>query len=177
MKVAYQGAPGAFGHQACLAFLPEYDPVAQPSFAAVIAAVEQGLAECGMLPVENNVAGPVPEAVALLGASSAVEVGRHVLPVRMHLLGLPGASLAGMRVAISHPVALRQCARTLAALGLATEEAENTAVAARALDRLDKAALASEAAAAAYGLAILRRDVHDSPDNATTFVVLARGER
>jgi prephenate dehydratase len=173
MKVAYQGLPGAFGHQACLAFAPGFEPVAEPSFAAVVAAVVEGRAERGILPIENNEAGPVAEARALLAEAAVEIVAEPVLPVRMHLLGLPGARIEDVHTAISHPVALRQCARTLDRLGLAREEAPNTAVAAAELRDPAKAVLASAAAAEAYGLVILLPDVHDRPDNATRFALLA----
>lgn len=174
MSVAYQGVPGAFGHQACLAFLPDEEPVAQPTFAAVIEAVSAGETDFGMLPVENSCAGPVREARDLIARCSLRIVSEHVLPVRMHLLGLPGADLVDVHTAVSHPVALGQCAETLARLGLAGEAASNTAIAAQSLSDPRRAVLASEAAAEAYGLTILRRDVHDRSDNATRFVVLAR---
>jgi prephenate dehydratase len=173
MRVAYQGVPGAFGHQACLAFLPEHEPVAEPSFAAVVAAVADGRVERGLIPVENSIAGPVEETLGLLDGAPVAVVGEPVLPVRMHLLGLPGARLESIRTAISHPVALRQCRRKLDRLGLAREEASNTAIAAAELRDPTKAVLASAAAAEAYGLVILLADVHDRPDNATRFALLA----
>jgi prephenate dehydratase len=172
-KVAYQGLPGAFGHQAALAFLPDHEPVAEPSFAAVVAAVIEGRAERGVLPVENVEAGLVAEAQALLAGGDVDVIGEQILPVRMHLLGLPGARLEEIRTAVSHPVALRQCARTLDRLGLAREEAPNTAIAAASLRDPAKAALASAAAAEAYGLVILLADVHDRADNATRFAIFA----
>lgn len=173
MRVAYQGVPGAFGHQACLAFLPEHDPVAEPSFAAVVAAVAEGRAERGLIPVENSIAGPVEETAGLLDGAPVAIVGEPVLPVRMHLLGLPGARLETVRTVISHPVALRQCVRTLDRLGLVREEAANTAIAAAELRDPAKAVLASAAAGEAYGLILLLADVHDRPDNATRFALLA----
>jgi len=173
VRIAYQGLPGAFGHQAALAFAPGYAPIAEPSFAAVVAAVAGGRAERGILPIENNEAGPVDEARALLAGGTVEVIAEHALPVRMHLLGLPGARLEEIRAVISHPVALRQFARTLDRLGLAREEAANTAIAAAQLRDPAKAVLASEAAAEAYGLVILLRDVHDRPDNATRFALLA----
>jgi prephenate dehydratase len=91
----------------------------------------------------------------------------------MHLLGLPGARLEDIKTAVSHPVALRQCARTLDRLGLAREEAANTAIAAAELRDPSRAALGSAAAAEAYGLVILLADVHDRADNATRFAILA----
>ena len=175
MTVAYQGAPGAFSHEACLRYLPDHEPVPLAAFSDVIEAVELGRADFGILPLSNNEAGETG-ARSLIEGSGLRIAAQHVLPVRMHLLGLPSATLDGLRTVASHPVALRQCARTLSRLGLQTEEATNTAVAARGLSRVDHGVLASEAAADQYGLAILMRDLQDRPDNATTFAVVARSE-
>ena len=197
-KIAYQGAPGAFGHEACLAFASGHEPVACGSFADVAAAVAAGEVELGMLPVENSRAGRVPGVAELIagwgerfpgesrGPESApprplpgkfhglVVVAEHVLRVRLHLLALPGVALGDVRTAVSHPMALRQCARNLAELGLALEEAQNTAAAARDLAGRDRAALASAAAAEIYGLSVVRGDMQDDPNNRTRFAVVRR---
>lgn len=172
MRCAYQGAPGAFGHEAALAFLPGCEPLPKADFAAVVAAVASGETGRGILPFENNQGGDTGARALLRGVEIVAE---HWLPVRMHVLGLPGTKLEDLTVIVSHPVALRQCARLIAELGVRTEEAPNTAIAARDLADPTRAVLASEAAAAAYNLTILRRDVHDRADNATLFAVLARG--
>ena len=172
MSVAYAGVPGAFSHEACLRFLPDQEPLARSGFAEVAAAVQEGSASFGMLPLENNQAGEVEDAQALLGGLALL--GEHWLPVRLHLLALPGVTLREIEVAVSHPVALRQCGGTLARLGLRTEVAANTALAAKLLDRRTAAALASSAAAEAYGLSVLVPNVHDRPDNATRFGIVAR---
>jgi prephenate dehydratase len=177
MSVAYQGQPGAFGHEASLRFVPGHAAVPKPSFGDVIAAVSDGETDFGVLPLENSCAGPVAEVQRLLSETNLLILATHRLPVRMHLLARQGARLDEIVRVVSHPVALAQSARTLRALGLATEPASNTAVAAKILSESDDgttAVLASEAAAAIYGLAILRRDVHDQPDNATTFCVLGQ---
>lgn len=174
MIVAYQGVPGAFGHEACLAFLPGHTPVPMPSFAAVAEAVAGGAAECGMLPLENSRAGRVEDVSELIAAGGLTVAARHRLAVRMHLLALPGATVAGLRTVVSHPVALRQCTAAIARLGLVAEAAANTAVAAQSLTNLETAALASEAAARLYELEILLRDVQDDPDNATIFALVRR---
>jgi len=175
LTVAYQGVPGAFSHEACLRFLPHHEAVAVPTFADVIEAVRRDEADRGILPLSNNEAGETG-ARSLIENSGLRIAAQHVLPVRMNLLGLPDATLDGIRTVSSHPVALRQCARTLAGLGIQTEEATNTAIAARGLSRVDHGVLASEAAGQLYGLAILMPDVQDRPDNATTFAIVARGE-
>lgn len=174
MTVAYHGVPGAYSHEACLKFVPGEQPVGLPSFAAVISAVEAGEADLGILPLENNNAGGVDEVRQLLSGSPLRILSEHPLPIRIHLLGLPGSKLERVRTAVSHPMAIKQCRETLAKLGLAAEEAPSTSVAAQSLSDPAKAVLASEAAADAYGLAILKRDVHDRAVNETTFVVVGR---
>jgi len=174
MTVAYHGVPGAYSHQACLAFLPGEEAIAYPSFRQVVRAVEHGEADMGVLPIANNNAGSVDEVKQLLASAKLKVVAEHRLPIQIHLLGLPGSRLDQVRTAVSHPMALKQCADTLARLGLATEVAPSTSVAAKELADPAKAVLASEAAAEAYDLVILQRDVHDREVNETTFVVVAR---
>jgi prephenate dehydratase len=174
MSVAYHGVPGAFSHEACMTFLPDEKPVGLPSFADVIRAVDKGEADYGVLPLENNNAGEVDEVRQLLEGSPLKIVAEHKLPIRIHLLGLPGSSLDQIRTAVSHPMAIKQCWLTLESLGLIAEEAPSTSVAAQTLSDPTKAALASEAAADAYGLVVLKRNVHDRELNETTFVVVTR---
>ena len=177
MRVAYQGQPGAFGHEACLKFLPEHEPVPKPAFGGVIEAVAAGEADFGVLPVENSCAGPVEEVRQLLAQTDLPVIAMHPLPVRMHLLAPEGTRMEDVRRIVSHPIALLQCKETLEAIGIEVEAASNTAAAAKAVAEAgdgSTAVLASEAAASIYGLTILRRNVHDRPDNATTFCVVAR---
>lgn len=174
MTVVYHGVPGAFSHEACLRFVPEEEAVGLATFADVIRAVEEGEADSGVLPLENNNAGGVDEVQQLLKGSSLKVITQHKLPIRIHLLGLPGSSLHQVRTAVSHPMAIKQCVQTLQALGLESEEASSTSVAAQTLSDPTKAVLASEAAAEAYGLVVLMRNVHDREVNETTFVVVSR---
>ena len=174
MKIAYQGVPGAFSHEACLAFAPDFAPLPLPTFADVAAAVLGGSADRGILPMENSAAGPVPGNRELLADDRLTVVATEPLPVRMHLLALPGVGIADITTIVSHPMALRQCAAQLSALGVATRNASNTAVAAANLVDRSHGVLASAAAARAYGLDIVRRDLHDDFDNATTFSLFER---
>lgn len=174
MSVAYQGVPGAFGHAAALEFVPGHEAVAKPNFAGVLGAVASGEAEYGVLPLENSVAGPVRDVEHLLQGCN-LPCRERDLTVRMHLLARPGTDLAAIRTVVSHPIGLAQCGRALRDMGVATVEASNTAIAAKALSEsgdATTAVLASEAAAATYGLAILRRDLQDRTDNITTFCVI-----
>lgn len=177
MKVAYQGAPGAFSWEACRTFLPDWTPVPRATFANVAKAVLAGQAGRGMLPVRNSTAGPVPGVEELIRDSGLIIVDRHRLPIRLHLLGLPDAELGEITRVTSHPMALAQCMRWREESGVSAAEAANTALAAQALAQsgdIRLGVVASEAAAEAYGLKILKRDIHDREDNATTFCLVAR---
>lgn len=174
---AYQGAPGAFGEEACRAFLPDWQPLACASFAEVAETVAAGGAERGILPLRNSIAGDVPGIAELIAASGLDVLDQRPLPVRMHLLGVRGARIEEIKEVVSHPMAIAQCGAFLVASGLASSPRSNTAVAARELAQSgerSRAVLASDLAASAYGLEILRRDVHDRADNQTLFAIFAR---
>ena len=175
--VAYQGEPGAYAHEACRKFLPDFERINRPTFEAVADAVLAGEAELGMLPIENNSAGQVPGNRELIVRKGLFVREEVELPIILHLMAVPGARLEEIETVVSHPIALAQCHNVLERLSAKPEEAINTAVGARLLadsgDR-KKAAVASEAAALANGLTILCRNVHDRADNATTFCIVAR---
>jgi prephenate dehydratase len=135
------------------------------------------MADFAVLPVANSGAGPVTAALEAMAAAGVVETARIVLPLRQMLLSLPGATFEGLREVRSHPVALAQCAGFLNAHPhLLPRVVADTAGAAREIAALGDptlAALASARAGAAHGLEIIRPDVHDDPENRTTFVVVA----
>lgn len=176
-KVAYQGAPGAFSEEAALRFSPGFDPVPMESFAQAFSAVQEGACARAVVPLRNSLAGEVPEVAALLAASGLRVLLEHDLPIRMHLLAAPGATLATVRTAESHSMALKQCRAGLAALGIAARQAFDTAGAARdvahALDP-SRAAVAGPRAAALYALLVLASDIQDGAENHTRFAVLLR---
>ena len=125
--VAYQGEPGAYAHEACRRFLPRHERINRPTFEAVADAVLAGEAELGMLPIENNTAGPVPGNRALIARKGLHVRGEVELPIILHLLGVPGARLEEIETVVSHPIALAQCHKVLERLSATPEEAINTA--------------------------------------------------
>lgn len=175
--VAFQGEPGAFSHEACLEFLPGFQPVPHLTFHDAIEAVRTGRCDAAMIPTENSTAGPVPEVEALAGRSGLETVAEHYYRIRLQLLACPGAELKLIEAASSHPMALAQCRATLRRLGLRAEAAYDTAGAAAALARTGdhrRAAIASRTAAEIHGLQVLMADVEDSSSNTTRFIVLRR---
>ena len=93
--VAYQGEPGAFGEEAIIGYFgaDAVEPVGMSTFSAVCDAVEFGSADAGVLPLENSLAGTVGDALDALAEGSLTVVGELLLPVRHHLLVLPGVKL------------------------------------------------------------------------------------
>ena len=175
-RVAYQGAPGAFSHEACLDLRPWDEAVAFDTFAGALDAVRSGDCGCALIPVENSIIGVVEPAATLVAEADMDVVAEVWRPIRLALMAVPGARLSDIRTVESHPIALRQCMGTLAALGLTAVEGFDTAGAARAVAEAGdpaRAAAAPSRAAEVYGLSILRNDLQDSEDNRTRFVLLS----
>jgi len=184
-RIVYLGASGSFSEQAALA-LAERRALVDATFAgardpaAVVAALIDGEAELGVLPVANTSGGLVRETLAALGGGIEL-VDELALPVRFTLwLARPGIELASIERVASHPQAFAQCARTLERLlpGCARLAQGDTASAARALSEggLDErtAVLASARAGRRYGLFSAAEDVHDDPANRTFFALFRR---
>ncbi len=176
-RTAFQGAPGAFSHEACLELRPWDEHIPYETFDQAIEAVKSGECDCALIPVENSTIGVGEPAASLVAQSGLPVLGDAWRPIRMALLAIDGVEFDQLRSVHSHPVALRQCAGTLETMGLEVVEAFDTAGAARDVaERGDRsrAAIAPVAAAEVYGLVVLRNDLQDSDDNRTRFVLLAR---
>ena len=175
-RIAYQGVPGAYSHQACIEAFPRHSPLSCNTFEGAIAAVREGRAALAMLPVENSTYGRVADIHHLLPDSGLHIVAEHFLRVRIALLAPPGAALAGVRAAMSHPVLLGQCRGFLSAHGIAPRIGADTAGSAQIVaETADPAlaALASTLAGDIYGLETLARDIEDQAHNTTRFLAMA----
>jgi prephenate dehydratase len=177
-RVVFQGERGANSHIACLeVFGADVEIHPQPTFEHCFQALESGDADLGMIPIENSLAGRVADIHHLLPTSKLTIIREHFLPVHHQLLGVPGASLADLKVVQSHVHALGQCRKVIRELGLSAEVAADTAGSARIVAELgdrSRAALAPRLAADIYGLQVLREDVEDEAHNTTRFVILSR---
>jgi prephenate dehydratase len=176
--VAYPGRDGAHSAAACDRLFPEgAELVPLPSFTAVAGAAAEGDVAFGVLPIESSLTGPVNETHDLLYESPLSITGEVVLPIRHCLVGLEVVPLERIRTVRSHPAALDQCRRLLAAMPWATAiAAATTADAAHEVAEHkspSEAAIASERAARAYGLTVIAGDVGDHPEAYTRFVAVA----
>ncbi len=175
--IAFQGRPGAYSDLACRRAYPDWRTLPCETFEAAIDAVRGGQAQLGMLPCENSLAGRVPDIHAMLPESGLTIVGEAFQRVEHCLLAPPGATIAELKRAHSHAVALGQVRRLVRELGLTPVIEADTAGAAEqgaAGNNTEAAAVASELAAELFGLAILRRNVEDAAHNTTRFYVVSR---
>ncbi len=175
--IAFQGQPGAYSDLACRTAFPGRPTLPCDTFEQAIAAVHDGRAALAMLPCENSLAGRVPDIHALLPGSGLSIVGEHFQRVEHCLLGVPGATLAGVKRVHSHPVALGQVRDVVRELSLTAVVQADTAGSAQLVagwGRREDAAVASALAAEIYGLSVLRANVEDAAHNTTRFYVTAR---
>ena len=175
-RIAFQGEPGAYSHQACRETRPDHYPLPCRTFEDVISAVQTGKAELAMLPVENSTYGRVADIHRLLPESGLHIVDEAFVRVHINLLGVPGATIKDIKRAHSHVVLLPQCGTFLRSHSIEGVVSPDNARAAREVaEKGDKsdAALASELAAEVYGLNILARHIEDNDHNTTRFLVMS----
>lgn len=176
--VGFQGEPGAFSEEAAIALLGEVETRGYRTFDALVEAVVRGEIACGLLPCENTIAGSIARAYDLLYANAVHVVDETTHRIEQALIGVAGAPLDAIETISSHPVALDQCRRFLAAHPHATPVAvEDTAGAVRAVaERADErhAAIGPPLAARRYGASVLLPSVADEPENFTRFFLVAR---
>jgi prephenate dehydratase len=171
--------PGAYSDLACRDAYPAMTTLPCPSFQGAIDAVREGQAALAMLPCENSLAGRVSDIHYLLPEAGLFIIGEWFQRVEHCLLGVKDATIADIRNAHSHVVALGQVRRILAELHLTPVVEADTAGAAQLVaqwGRKEDAAIASSLAAEIYGLRILRANVEDAAHNTTRFYVVAPQE-
>jgi prephenate dehydratase len=179
-KIVFQGEPGANSHLACQEAYPDHQAVPCATFEDALAAVANGEAQLGMIPIENSVAGRVADIHHLMPVAGLHIVAEWFLPVRHQLMAPPGAVLRDIRSVESHVMALGQCRNVIRRLKLKAIVAADTAGSARKVAELadrSQAAIASRLAAEIYGLEILAENIEDEAHNTTRFIVVAREPR
>ncbi|MDF2620264.1 MAG: Prephenate dehydratase [Xanthobacteraceae bacterium] len=176
-RIVFQGEPGANSHIACREVYPDHEAVPCPTFEDAFAALQNGEADLGMIPIENSVAGRVADIHHLMPTSGLTIVGEFFLPLSHQLMAVKGATLATVKTVESHVMALGQCRNIIRKLGLKPIVDADTAGAARLVAEAgdpSRAAVASRLAAEIYGLDIIAENIEDEAHNTTRFIVLAK---
>ena len=178
MRIAYQGEPGAYSEAAALRFKASADLLPQETFEAVFAAVDEGAATHGILPIENTPYGSIHRNYDLLLQHELPIVGEVTLPIVHNLLALEGTTREQLRRVYSHPQGLAQCERFLRTLDqvelVPTYDTAGSAKMIQDGQLRDTGAIASARAAEVFKLSILEAGVQDFAANTTRFLLIGR---
>lgn len=180
IRVAYSGVEGAFAHIAGRRIFPTGQMIAYSCFEDAYHAVERGECDCAVLPIANSYAGDVGTVMDLMFNGDLFVNGVYDLHISQNLLGIEGAKLEDIKLAISHPQALEQCETFLKQNNIATKSAVNTAMSAQhvaELKDIHTAAIASKETAELYGLKIIAESINGSEFNTTRFAVFSNTEK
>lgn len=175
-RIAFQGALGAYSHEACLQARPDATPVPCTTFEDVLRAVREGRADLAMLPVENTTYGRVADIHRLLPESGMHIIDEAFVRVRIALMAKPGVTLAQIKHVRAHLVLLPQARAFLDANGITSEPAADSAGAAEELAAggpAHEGVLASAVAAHIHGLEVLEDGIEDLAHNTTRFLLMA----
>ena len=177
IRVVFFGVPGSYSEQAMEeCFGGGVQSFSAATFHDVMSAVREGRADFGVLPIENTKTGGIMDSYDLLGEFDNYIVGEHILKVDQALLGLPGASLEGIRTVYSHAQGILQSRKFLKAHPwMRAAEEGSTAGCARKVAQegdLSQAAIASVRAAEKYGLKVLAEKINYENQNATRFIII-----
>ncbi len=181
-RIAFQGERGAYSEMATLSYFHfEVETYPQRSFQAVFDAVLEGKVEYGIVPLENSLAGSIHENYDLFLRYPDIKiVGETQLRIVHSLIGLPDATVEGIRKVFSHPQGLAQCARFLDEHPYIEkvpfyDTAGSVAYVAKE-GKKEYAAIAHEGAARIYGMKVLKSGIETNPLNYTRFAILSRAE-
>jgi arogenate/prephenate dehydratase len=178
MRIAFQGAPGAYSEVAAQRAWPGVETVPCEHFEDVFASVEAARTSHGLLPIENSTGGSIHRNYDLLLEHDLPIVAETELQVVHHLVAFPGTDLSQIRRVWSHPQALAQCENFLRSLPnveiVASYDTAGSARAIREQKLTDTAAVASARAAEIFDLAVLRSAIQDFRDNITRFLLISR---
>ncbi len=177
--VACQGVQGAFSQEACEKLFRMPSIMFMSSFSKVFAAIDAGLCEYGVIPVENSTAGTVSGVYDLMIENRFSIIRSVRVKVNHNCLMLPGGKLSDIKEIISHEHAVNQCRSFIKSLGhdVKVTYCENTALAAKLVSesgRMDFAALSSASCAELYGLSNVKPSAQDQGNNYTRFVLISK---
>ncbi len=175
--IAFQGCLGAYSDLACRTTRPEMDTLPCRSFEDTFAAVRDGKAALGMIPIENSIAGRVADIHHLMPNSGLHIIGEHFQRVEHHLLAVKGARIEDITHVHSHIHALNQCRHLISELGMEPVVSVDTAGAAQeiaASGDKTRAVIASELAGEVNGLVSLKANIEDTERNTTRFLIMSK---
>ena len=179
LKIGFQGVEGSFSEEALLNYFGKEAVTSSfRFFEDVFMAIDRGDVDYGILPVENSSTGSVNEVYDLLRKYGCHINGEIVLKVKQNLLGVKGARMEDIKEVYSHSQGFQQSAEFFKEhSSWKLIPYHNTALGAKLVSEagdISRAAVASERAAAIYGLDILKENLNFNSKNYTRFVIVGK---
>lgn len=176
--VACQGVQGSHSQAACEKLFEVPSIMYFNSFEGVFNAVEKGLCQYGILPIENSSYGSVGTVYDLMQNYNFHIVSSLRLRISQNLMAKAGTKLSDIKEIVSHEQAIGQCGEFLKTLkDVKITVCENTALAAKMVsesDRTDIAAISSKECLDLYGLELLKTQIQISDNNYTRFICISK---
>ena len=176
-SIACQGVEGAYSGVAANTLFPDSPVKFYRQFEDVFEAVNKGETKFGVIPVENSTAGSVHESYDLIMKYRFYVVGAYDLPIEHCLCAKKDTEYENITDVYSHPQALSQCNNFLKNFDFTGINYTNTAAAAKLVSESDRdniAVICSEKAAKKYGLKVLKRNIQNTSNNQTRFIVISK---
>lgn len=181
IRIAFQGEIGAYSEEAAFKFFgKKIETIPCKTFSDVFNLVEKGKANFGVIPIENSLEGSVGQNYDLLLKSKLKIYGEVILRIRHCLIGRKGAKLNSIKEVYSHPQALGQSRKFLEKLKVKLIPFYDTAGSVKMIKEKklkNLAAVASERAASAYKMKILKRGIETNHKNFTRFFIISKNDR
>ena len=175
--ISFQGIKGANSHLACRKLFPKAKSIPCETFEEVFDSVRINKSNIGLIPVENSVAGRVAEIHSLMHKTPLKIVGEYFMRIELHLLGVKKIKINQIKNVRSHIHALAQCRKFIKKNKLKMIITPDTALAAKQINEENnptESAIAPKLAAEIYNLKILKKNIEDSFQNITRFILLQK---
>ena len=176
--VACQGVPGANSQAACDKIFEVPSTMFFNNFEGVFNAVEKGLCQYGILPIENSSYGSVGAVYDLMQNYNFHIVKSLRLRITHNLMAKPGTKMSDIKEIFSHEQAIGQCGEVLKSLkDVKITTCANTALAAKMVadsERNDIAAISSMECLDLYGLELVKKNIQTTDNNYTRFICISK---
>lgn len=177
VNVLYQGETGCYGEEAAAVYFDNANLINAKTFSDVAKGVRDGVADFGVLPLENSSTGSIIEVYDILKEYDCYIAGEVVLKVNHCLLGLNNAKMSDIKMVYSHPQGFEQCSNFLKLHpNWECVPYHNTAVSAKYVSEckdVTKAAIASERAGDIFKLKTIKKDINNNYNNYTRFIIIS----
>jgi len=179
MKIATLGPVGTFSHEAAMKHDKRANMIFTDTIRDVFEAVSKNKADCGVVPIENSIAGTLGQTLDFLMEFGLKIKAEEILPISHNLVGV--GKITSIKILYLHPQTYEQCELFIkknlpkAEIIQTSSNGKSAEVIAKSKNK-NEAAIIPRIAVGIYKLKVLKKDVQDSRFNVTRFFVIAKND-